>query len=839
MSDFRKMVDAAPGSRFVLQGNAAFALGVVHAGYHAADGYPGTPSTEVIDKSLKYVQDKMIVGWSVNEAVATAVAIGHSVAGMDAVVTMKIPGMFQAGDTITTSAFYTAKAGAFVIYAAADYVPSSTQHVIDARYFLSSARVPVFEPRNHQEMYDIAFIAADYSKKFGTQVCVLASGILAHSEGLVETRTPRKIEPKALPENLSKWMLMPGIARKNYDEATTVRIPQVLESVEKSDEIICETEGRDLWGIVVVGESDIIVREALVTIGADPSILSMSIANPVPLGRIKKFASKIKGKLFVFEDGDRFLQDKMLACGINVTGKKENSTITDWTPYSVIQMLKEHLDIKYDAAPLKIDIPPLMRPPSICPGCPYRSFGLAAENLRKKGKLYAGFGEIGCSTLLFFNKAIDTILCMGGSDSMRQGFCLSRPEMAGKVISVIGDSCEAHSGLDATRNGVFRNVPGVKVVLDNRITAMTGGQPAPTSVANLAGVPNKFNLRKAIEAEECKVTVLDAYDLKGIEKALSEALDEAEKGQFVNLILEGPCQQNMDMSKMKRTVEFDREKCKKCGRCNMCPGIKFDKDGIPHYTNLCINCGGNGQVCMQRCPFGAIVLMDEEKRGRKENIDLPMPKKIEKSYAQMDNLPKSLRIAIRGIGGQGNLFFGKVLSEVALKTPYGKTHIVKGDTHGMAQLGGSVISTFACGEAYSPILSPGSADILVVMEISEILREGFLDLLKPGGKIVLNKFESVPITAKKEDYPDFEEIKKILTPFDVIEFDAFETVYNLGDKAGKTANVAMLGLLSTIDPLNRIPEDIWLEAIMSLSVNDMVKSANQISFEAGKNKRFK
>ena len=121
---------------------------------------------------------------------------------------------------------------------------------------------------------------------------------------------------------------------------------------------------------------------------------------------------------------------------------------------------------------------------------------------------------------------------MGGSDSMRQGFCLSRPEMASKVVSVIGDSCECHSGLDATRNGVFRNVPGVKVVLDNTVTGMTGAQPAPTSYANLAGVPNKFRLKEAIKAEKCEVVAVNAYDLAGVENALSKALDDAEKGLY-------------------------------------------------------------------------------------------------------------------------------------------------------------------------------------------------------------------------------------------------------------------------------------------------------------------
>lgn len=834
MSEFKKMVDSPAGSRFILQGNAAFALGVVHAGYHAADGYPGTPSTEVIDKSLKHVQDRIKVGWSVNEAVAVALTVGHSVAGMDAVVTLKIPGLFQAGDTITTSAFYTAQSGAFVVFAAADYVPSSTQHVIDARYFLSAARIPVLEPRNHQEMYDMAFIAADISRKFRTQVCILANGILAHSEGLVTTKEARTITPRELPDNLSAWMLMPNIARKNYNSATTERIPGVLEFSENSDKLTSEYHGKDDWGIVVVGESDILVREAVSAVNVDPSILSMSIANPVPINRIKEFAKKIKGKLFVFEDGDKFLQDKISAEHINVIGKKPNSTITEWNPEMIIELLKEHLDINYSKKVFKTDVVPVKRPPSICPGCPFRAFSLAAQKLRKQKKLYAGFGEIGCSTLLFFNKTIDTVLCMGGSDSMRQGFCISRPEMASKTISVIGDSCEAHSGLDATRNGVFRNVPGVKVVLDNRVTAMTGGQPAPTSEANLAGVPNKFNLKKAIAAEECAVEVVNSYDLKGVEVALEDALKRADEGEFVNLILEGPCQQIMDRKDKVRTIRIDKDKCKKCKKCNICPGIKMSEDGFPEFTSLCINCGGNTQVCMQRCPFGAIVPIEKEEKRKSETPKFDAPKIVEKVTVAKELLPESLRIAIRGIGGQGNLFFGKVLSKVALRTPYNETHIVKGDTHGMAQLGGSVISTFACGDVHSPVFSPGSADILVAMEVSEVLRDGFLELLKPDGKIILNNFEALPPSAKPEDYPEVAAIQNALQDYDIIQFNALKVVRGLGDKTGRTANVAVLGLLSTIAPFDKIPKEIWIEALMELSPNDTIKSANVMSFEAGR-----
>ena len=837
-SRFLELVNAPKGSKFVLQGNEAFALGVVHAGYHAADGYPGTPSTEVIDKNLKYVQDKMKVGWSVNEATATAVAIGHSVAGFDSVVTMKIPGVFQAGDTITTSAFYNAPAGAFVIYAAADYVPSSTQHVIDARYFFASARIPVFEPRNHQEMYDIAWIAADISRKFKTQVVVLASGILAHSEGLVTIGEKRTINPRALPENLYDWMLLPTIARKNYNEATTKRIPGVLNLAQNNDFIVNEEIGNDDFGIVVVGETDMILRETLHNTKLNPSILTMSIANPVPIDRIKNFAKKIKGPLIVLEDGDRFLEEKILINGIKCIGKGENSTITDWNPENLAEFLSKIINMPKISkkTPIITTIKPPLRPPSICPGCPYRAFSLVVQELRKQKKIYAGFGEIGCSTLIHFFDAIDTVLCMGGSDSMRQGFVLSRPEMKSKTISVIGDSCEAHSGIDATRNAVFKNVAGIKVTLDNRITAMTGGQPAPSSDTNLAGIPNKFNLKKAIEAEECdKVVSVDAYNKKEIKKVLLKAIDDAQNDKFTNIIVEGPCIHIVPKEKKVPRVVVNEDKCKKCGKCFVCPGITANENGFAQITSLCTNCISQTPVCMQQCPFDAIEFIDNNSMQSTKTQKPPKPLEIEeKQIVKKEDLPESLRIAIRGIGGQGNLFFGKVLTRVASKTPYKDTHIVKGDTHGMAQLGGSVISTFSCGKVHSPIFYPQTADVLVAMEASEILRDGFLEMLKPNGTIIFNKFMALPPNIKRTDYPKFDKILETLKNYNVIEIDALKLVQKLGDKEGKTANVAVLGLLSTIEPFNKIPTTIWLETLLEVSPNKIIAGANHASFMEGR-----
>jgi len=841
MADFKKIIDSPPGSKYILQGNEAFALGILHAGFHAADGYPGTPSTEVIDKYLSKAQDRIQVGWSVNEAVAVGVGVGHSAAGFDAVVTMKIPGVFQAGDAISTSAFYTAEAGALVIYAATDYVPSSTQHVVDPRPFLASCRIPILEPRNHQEMYEIPQMAADLSRRFHTPVVVLASGILAHSEGLVFTTPPRTVTPLPLKDNLHDWMLMPGIARANYNKATGERIPQIQKWAETSP-LVTTTRGTGNFGIITNGEADIIIKEALECSNLHPSILSLAITYPLPIDTVKAFAGKVKGNLFLIEDGSRFLEERLRLAGINITGKDENSTRTEWTPEDVLNFLAENGQVPQLQKKTVAAIKAPNRPPSICPGCPYRAFALTVDKLKRKKRIHSSFGDIGCSTLLYFLNALDTVLCMGASDPMRQGFVLSRPEMANKVISVIGDSCECHSGLDATRNGVFRHIPGVKVILDNRITAMTGGQPAPSSPTDLAGLANKFVLKEAVSAEKCRTISIDSYNLKEVERELTEALDLAEKGEFTTLILEGPCIHETGSKKKIKQLQINREKCKQCGLCGICPGIEHDEQKRPHFTVLCTNCGSNTQVCRQRCPFGAIEpILEETVTPETCFFQAPPIPGIKEIKRDDIDLPASLRVAIRGIGGQGNLFFGKALSEVALRTPYRQTNIVKGDTHGMAQLGGPVISTFACGEVFSPQFTPKSVDVLVVMETSEALRPGFLDLLKPGGTILLDKFKAVPGSSKKEDYPPFEDIHTILKTYTphVIATDVYGTVSDLGDTSYRTANVAMLGILSTIEPFSRIPGETWLSALMAISPKDPARDLNCRIFTAARNRREK
>ncbi|NQV01556.1 MAG: 2-oxoacid:acceptor oxidoreductase family protein, partial [Bacteroidia bacterium] len=564
------------------------------------------------------------------------------------------------------------------------------------------------------------------------------------------------------------------------------------------------------------------------------SVLSLAITNPIPEGVIRNFASKVKGKLFVIEDGDRFLEEKIRLLGIEVIGKGEFSTITTWMPEDVLLFLSSHNVLSYKPENKELHIKPILRPPSICPGCQYRAFALTVGKLKKRKKIYASFGDIGCSTLLYFNNAIDTVSCMGASDSIRQGFVLSRPEMASRVLSVIGDSTECHSGLDSTRNGVFRNIPGVKVILDNYITAMTGGQVAPSSSVNLEGRPHRFSLKTAVEAEGGRTVVVDSYNMKEVEKELKKSLELAEKGQYSTLILEGSCIHEAESKNLVRTIEIDEDKCKNCTLCDMCPGIELDENKHPRFTILCTNCGSNKPVCMQCCPFDAIKYIEKGDKKKREVKPLQIAEKKHPVKMNLEQVPRSLRVSVRGIGGQGNLFFGKVLAEVALRTPFIETNIVKGDTHGMAQLGGAVISTFSCGEVFSPVLANSSADALVAMEIGEILRPGFLSLLKKDGTIIINNFTVLPINIKKEEYPKLAEIEKALEDFKVIKVDANQLVYDMGDPFGRSANVLVLGILSSIKPFSVIPGQIWIDTLSSISSNEKIKSLNISAFEKGR-----
>ena len=437
MNEIQQLCDEAAGTNKVLQGNIAFAVGCVRAGIHAADGYPGTPSTEAIDKGLSQAQDRITVGWSVNEAVAVSVGVGHAMAGRDCVVTMKIPGLYQACDAFTSVSCYMQPKGALIYYIASDFTPSSTQHVIDPRYLFKSCFVPVFEPRTHQEMHEAAGLAADISRTHRTPVVILAGGLLCHSEGLVKlaeqhTRPLAEVGPLALQHAL------PGMARISYDTVMAERMPGLVRMVEDSP-LNIHYKGAGRRGVITCGATTLLMREYKERFDPDLDILSVAFTNPLPMERIRAFCASIKGEVSVIEDGYRFIQEACLAAGLNVSGKDALSPVTEWTPERIAAFLGRKTKAGTPA-------PSVPRPPMICAGCPYRLAALHLGKLHKRGDIEAIFGDIGCNTLIKGLNALDVNLCMGASEAMRMGYVLSKPEAAARCVSIIGDGteCQRH-----------------------------------------------------------------------------------------------------------------------------------------------------------------------------------------------------------------------------------------------------------------------------------------------------------------------------------------------------------------------------------------------------------
>ena len=826
-NEIRQLCLAPTGLTDVLQGNIAFAVGCVRGGIHAADGYPGTPSTEVIHRGLSQVQDLITVGWSVNEAVASAVGHGHTLAGRDCVVTMKTPGLFQAADIFTSGAFYSRERGGLVYYIATDFVPSATQHVIDPRYLFKSCFVPVLEPRNHQELHESAALAVEIARKYQTQVVIMPSGVLCHSEGLVRMMEPQSREPVVMPPSLRQYAVMPGIARADYDNAVTARMPALTEMVENSPLNRWE-RGAGKLGVITYSICDIYVREVKKSLASDIDVLSLAFTNPLPMNLIRRFCESIDGPVVVIEDGYRYVQEAILQNGLKVRGKESNDPLTEWTPALVAERLG------FELTHPKRHAPAVPRPPSICAGCPYRLFAQEVTAMRKKGLLDAVFGDIGCNALLYFLNVSDTSLAMGASEGMRQGLALSRPGEASRCLAVVGDSTECHTGMAASRNAIYRNIAGVKVILDNSWTAMTGGQPSPTSPVNFAGEPMRFDLPGSLAAHGANVNVIAAYDRKAIREALTSALADAKTGAFSTIVIrEGQCLRQIASSTQR--VQADLDLCKKCGLCLICPGIEKDADGVPVSNQLCSGCGGHTPACVQMCPFGALRAVDISELDRPTAPAFPpAPEPAAPAPMAHDLLPERISVGIRGVGGQGILFFGRVLTRLAFLAGYGDTNIVKGETHGMAQMGGPVISTFACGDVVSPVLLPGTVDCLIALEKSEILRPDFLQMLKQDGTVLLATTGIVPAGLPDKEYPTDAQLKEILRDYHVVELDALGRALELGDSTGRMANVVMLGLLSTIQPFDIFPVELWHEALRRVNSQPEIWAANYAAFNAGR-----
>ena len=582
-------------ARKIMLGNEAFARGAWEAGVRVASSYPGTPSTEVTE-TLSKCGDEIHVEWAPNEKVGVEVAFGASVGGARALSCMKHVGLNVAADPFFTAA-YNGVNGGFVVLVADDNGCHSSQNEQDSRYHGRAAGVPVLEPSDPQECKDFMKLAYDMSEKYDTLILMKSNTRISHSRGIVEEED--RIEREVIPyeKNFQKYVSMPAMARRLHveQEKRLNRIAEDASQLMAGGQPLNRVEMNDPEiGIVTSGICYQYVKEAL----PEASVFKMGLINPMPLKDIADFASKVK-KLYVIEEGNPFFEEQIRAAGIAVHGGKELFTIQG--EYSV-NMIRKAMGRPVPETALKEEVAPAPgRPPLLCAGCPHKGLFYVLSKLKT-----TVMGDIGCYTLaaLAPTNAIDTCLCMGGSIGMEHGFEKATGDSK-NLVAVLGDSTFLHSGITGLLNMVYNEAKGTVIILDNRITGMTGHQQNPGSGKNAKGeMAPAVNFEELVKALGVKnVTVIDPFEVKDLEAVIKR---ETDRDELSVIITRRPC---VMITKQEGTPNVITDNCKNCRQCMKvgCPAIEM-KDGRPYIvTTSCVGCG----LCTRVCPFDAIKSLKE------------------------------------------------------------------------------------------------------------------------------------------------------------------------------------------------------------------------------------
>lgn len=586
--------------KVIMTGNEAIARGAYEAGCHVASAYPGTPSTEILENFALY--EGVYAEWAPNEKVGFEVASGASIGGARVLTTMKHVGLNVAADPLFTMA-YEGVNGGFVVVTADDPGMHSSQNEQDNRFYAPHAKVAMVEPSNSQECIDYMKEAYEISEKFDTLVLFRVTTRISHSKTVVEVGNKQAVEVKPYEKNIKKYIMTPGHSKiKHYEVEERL---EKLRQYSNTTKLNRMEMGNTKIGIITSGISYEYCREVF---GDNASYLKIGFSYPLPDEMIKEFASKVE-KLYVVEENDPYLENSVKALGISCIGKEVIPICEELNPDIIRRgILGEENKITYTA-----DTNPPSRPPVLCPGCPHRGIFYAVS----KYKDVIASGDIGCYTL-GMNAPLsvtDTVICMGASISAgvgmeRASIVANREDK--KVFAFIGDSTFFHSGVTGLIESVYNNTPIVTVILDNRITGMTGHQENPGTGRTLqnreAPMVDIEALVLACGIKKENIKVVDPYKIEETSKAVKEAHDSTEP--FV-IITKQPCALIKDVLKKRANLKckVDAEKCKKCKMClkTGCPALKFQNGVVEIDESMCNGC----EICKQVCPFDAIEKVGE------------------------------------------------------------------------------------------------------------------------------------------------------------------------------------------------------------------------------------
>lgn len=586
----------------LLSGNEAVARGAFESGVKLASAYPGTPSTEIMETiSAKF--PSLYAQWSPNEKVAYEVGVGASIGGGRALVTMKHVGLNVAADPYMTHAYTGVNAG-FLIVSADDPEMHSSQNEQDNRFFAKFANIPMLEPSDSQESKDMVLTGYEISEIFDTPVMFRMTTRISHSKGIVELQEPIKGTNKKYVKDSSKYVMVPSNARARH-LVIEERLDKLRNFSEETLLNFVENNGSKV-GIISSGVSYQYAKDVV----PDFDYLKIGFSYPLPMKKIEEFI-KNHDTVLVVEELEPFIEDQIKVAGFRVEGKKYFGNQGELSPYRVADgLFKAGVIDEIKVAEIGVEKDMFPRPPVLCPGCPHRGAFMA---LKKAG--VAVTGDIGCYTLGVMEplNAIDTCICMGASIGNAIGMEKVQGSEKG-TVAVIGDSTFFHSGVTGLMDAVYNKSNVTVMILDNSVTAMTGGQEHPATGKTLMGEDvGKIDIETLCKALGIKRVInVDAYDYEQVLSTIKEEI--VTEGPSV-ILTTRPCVL-MPARIMNEPYTVDLELCTACSACFKisCPAIsasvETNKHGHPKAiidATICTGC----TLCAQVCPPEAIMLKSQ------------------------------------------------------------------------------------------------------------------------------------------------------------------------------------------------------------------------------------
>lgn len=593
-----------------LMGNAAIAMGAIAAGLNVVSGYPGTPSTEVLETTAKHNDGSIYVEWSTNEKAAMELAAGAAYCGARTMVTMKQVGLNAASDPLMSLAYIGVKGG-MVILVADDPGPISSQTEQDTRRFAAFSKLPCFDPSGVQEAYDMIQEAFAYSERYHTPVLFRPTTRVCHGYASITVKDAAEYQfnsPEGFVKDSSKWVIFPKLSYQNHIrmEKRNTELQSVFSDYPRN-RIYPETDTVCKKGIATHGISFSYTMEALHGKAA-PRLLKVATPFPFPEQLAVEFLQGLDEVLCLEELDPVIEQELVYLCGkyhlpTRIRGKltEDVALAGENSCDSVAADLAAFLGWQppeQNTADQPPELP--VRPPVLCAGCPHRASFFAVKEAMK-GKKSVFCGDIGCYTLgnAMPLDMVDTCLCMGAGVNMTQGIGKIEPDTT--CFAFVGDSTFFASAITGMVNAVYNQANMTLVVLDNSTTAMTGHQPHPGTGKTMMGqVVDKVSIEDTLHGIGVKTveTVNPLHLQEAIDCVKRVAVQDGVKA----IIFKSPCAVLIKSGKPARIEESKCIQCKKCIRTLGCPAIMLQDGKVQIEQALCTGCG----LCAQVCPTAAI-----------------------------------------------------------------------------------------------------------------------------------------------------------------------------------------------------------------------------------------